>query len=62
VREAVIEAVSTESGGRDAAGASTAAAELAIALRASLGGVDKNLSPGETLLLDELPRKIAARD
>jgi hypothetical protein len=65
VRDAVIEAVSTDSsepGDRGAVNPAAPAAEHAIALRASLGDVDKNLSPGETFLLDELLRRLAARN
>ncbi|MDF2049144.1 TetR/AcrR family transcriptional regulator [Arthrobacter sp. Cr_A7] len=61
VREAMIEAVATEPVNRAAANASAPAAEHAIALRATLGDVEKNLTPGETLLLEELLRKIAAQ-
>ncbi|WP_427015873.1 TetR/AcrR family transcriptional regulator [Pseudarthrobacter sp. P1] len=61
VREAVIEAVATGPEGRETIKSSTPAVEHAIALRASLRDVDKNLSPGETLLLDELLSKIADR-
>lgn len=59
VREAMIQAVATKPADGGAVNASAPAAEHAIALRATLGDVDKNLSPGETLLLDELLRKIA---